>query len=250
MKVYQLLEQDDPYAPVDLTRGGEGVISLKDKKADKQFIELVRGECGDWLKACQAGNNVVYRGMQDTGPESFLIGGRIRPDRRPLQMPQEAHELLHLAYLELGLKATRKNSLFCTCEFPTAKAWGDVFIVFPRDGWSVTAWQSGETGYSFYDHKLLAMRAASMTDDQDEVVKLLAKNLQEEDSAKSLDSTAELTPYLKEEWVDMLVTGGSYIGFRMIPKATTSTTDQAYRFLQIIRALGLEKAKNVSYLLG
>ena len=75
----------------------------------------------------------------------------IRQDRTAVQMTSHQHERLDKAFKELGLKATRKNGVFCSTSRTIAGEWGSsTFIIFIKDGWSGTVFDKCKDTYAFY----------------------------------------------------------------------------------------------------
>lgn len=70
--------------------------------------------------------------------EDFLILNRIE-NRKPKDISMNYHNLINKALINAGFRANRSNSLFCTSAFEFAKnyaALGNVYVVFPYDGFS------------------------------------------------------------------------------------------------------------------
>ena len=219
MRLLEIVDRSkDEYSPIRLL--GTHVST------PEEVIKLIEGHCSTVLAAYRQAGGVLYRGVSDVRDnDSPVITAKIRQDRRPVHKDRQAHELLHQAFIELGLKATRKNSIFCTAQDALAHDWGEAYIVFPKDGWTATVYSAGLKTYGFY-RQLQYVRAAESTFEINQwkkknpkltqepdmtVVGELAKILKREDAPKSISTAEGLAEIIKAGWADVLITGDSYV---------------------------------------
>lgn len=212
MKVYQLFE--DEYE----------LNSPKDKNLD-DLIQRIDNECSDMLAAYKKSKMVLFRGMNSSRD---IVETKIRPDRKPVEMSIDNHEALHNAFLEIGLKATRKNSIFCTTSAETASVWGDnTYIIFVKDGWTATIFSQFKKDYAFDRLQWLAAKF------KDDVPKLASEIVGL--GPKTIDTIDGLKNVLTEKYEDIIITGDSYIAI----KADALSTKY------ILKELGLSKSINI-----
>lgn len=208
MKVYELLEEFNRYEIHDLTAPSEKEVEKVDNA--ENLAAIIRKNCSMMLKAYQKSGTVLLRGMKSEVPAAITA---IRPDRKPVDMADETHERLHDAFLQAGLKATRKNSIFCTTSLHIARDWGyNTYIIFIKDGWAGTVFKDFKTEYSFFNMSGLGWKYEH--DDKKKAIKNMADEIKKFKPI-SFNSTSELVDVLEDQYVDILITGDSYIGLRL-----------------------------------
>lgn len=167
-------------------------------KNDDHLVAIIQQNCKIMLNAYQQTGRVLYRGIKGSDK---VITTKIRLARKPMQMNRDSHDKLHNAFIELGLKATRRNSIFCTARWDIASVWGSVYVIFVLDGWEGTIFEKQKKDYSFF-----TMQHIGRGDDIDQMKKEIAKL-----KPKSFNSTADLVSILKSKYADIIITGDSYI---------------------------------------
>ena len=167
------------------------------------LVQIISNNCSDMVAAYRAADRVLLRGA-GSSEDSFVTN--IRPDRYPVQMDSAAHEDLHLAFLKLGLTATRKNSIFCTTNYGIARSWGSsIYAIFVKDGWTGTVFSEHKIGYSFHAMEKIARYP--------DLGKMLNKLKQQ--GPISFNDPIGLTKVLAQKYEDIIITGSSYIGIRL-----------------------------------
>ena len=201
MKVAELLENNQ-YDIHDLSdiRNGSG---LSIEGTVEGIAKYIRTNCSEMLQAYEHAELYLYRGMQSTAKR---VATKIRPDRKPVEMNKKAHDMLHAAFIKLGLKATRTNSIFCTTKIGTAATWGPPYLIFVKNGWHGTIFENIKKSYAFDKLQKYADQAKDVTD--------LAKLINKE-HPKDFSTAAELQEVLTKQYYDILLTGDSYIGIRI-----------------------------------
>jgi hypothetical protein len=231
MKVYELFESNgsitnavdslinakekskskfDKYASNDLFHSTDKEVSVV-KSAD-HFTKVIRDNCSEILKAYETSGKILYRGIYAYDREGIITA--IRPDRKPVEMRKDLHELLHLAFLKAGLKATRKNSIFCTTSPEIADDWGQVYVIFPKDGWKATIFETHKKDYTFYAMSNMKYEINDWTAPKDQIVDTLVKSLKNMEPM-AINNSTEMAHVLSEGYEDILLTGNSYIAVKV-----------------------------------
>lgn len=191
--------------------------SNSDLSLDEMVIAIKR-DCGEMLRAYRQTRTLLFRGIYEAKEEVF-VQGRVRPDRRPVMMRPEAHDLIEKAMQKIGLKATRKNSLFCTTNEVFTKKWGPPFILFVEDGWSATVFHDFNRGYGFGILAAAARTILNVDDnkydpDEDVQVDRMVDELMSR-MPEAMNSTKGLAEILTVKFDDIMITGNKYYGLRM-----------------------------------
>lgn len=205
MKLDELLEARRPLRDVDPAK----------------LAEELEARCSTFVGAYrQTYPLVIYRGV--SGPtmdaEIGTIGQwiTIRKNRRPVHMNPEKHKRLDRLFSELGIKATRSNSIFCTTSKTIADDWGKTHIIFVRDGWTGTVFETRKKGYAFQ-----ALSGAATAFEDDEYAKDAILNMK----PKSFSTEAELIEVIKARYEDILITGNSYVALPTQTRVTAEVLD-------------------------
>jgi len=183
---------------------------------NKKIVKFITKNCGTMLDAYQKTGRVLYRGM-DT--DHKVVYTNIRPDRRPIEMNPEIHNFSIEWFEDLGLKAHRGNSIFCSAKEETAQEWGrgECHIIFVRDGWNGTIFEGRRNSYVFHDierygNRLLGAQLKKSSElelkELSEKILLNLKTL----GPKNFSTSEELQIILKKGYKDILITGKDYIG--------------------------------------
>lgn len=226
MKVYELFEAEQ-----DRARDGIDPVAVA--------AEL-RQKCSTFVDAYRSTHHVLIRGIADTkgmpGKESAFVHFPIRQDRRPQQMVPHSHELINTAMQQLGLRAHRGNSIFCTSNSKIAKAWGNVYAVFPEDGWTGTVFEEVKRGYSFYqlNHDAFLLQNLQR-DDKEAKMRRAIEALK----PRSFDTSAELHEIIQEGYEDILITGSGYYGLAMVVKGGV-LSPRTKKIAQVFEELGIK----------
>lgn len=93
----------------------------------EQVARDILENCQPFLKI--AGNNKIFRGTKESTEDFFV--GTVNKNRIPRDSDQKFHDDMIAAMDELGFKAHRGNSLFCTGDIDRASYYGEVFVIFP-----------------------------------------------------------------------------------------------------------------------
>lgn len=169
-----------------------------------ELADLIRAEAGEMVKAYQLTNGYLYRGR--TANSTPFIPIRIRPDRRPVDMQGSQHELLHRAFKEAGLQATRKNGIFCSTQQKIANDWGDTTtIIFVKDGWVGTVFDRLKNDYAYF-----ALSASGQSEEtEDNKIEAIKKDITRY-GGRSFGTASELANIIDNEYADVIISGNSY----------------------------------------
>lgn len=172
-------------------------------KNHDQVVEIIKANCSEIIGSYQKAGNCLWRGIRDA--KKPVIISDIRQHRLPVQMAPKAHFALEKAFTELGLTANRSNSIFCSAHVHVAGDWGDIYAVFPKNGWSGTVFNTQVDDYNFY-----ALQSAARQYIGSRNFDMLVDQIK--DMEPSVITPANLDGVLSEKFYDVLITGSSYIG--------------------------------------
>lgn len=172
------------------------------ESTDDELIAKIQSECSDMIKAINQSDVFLLRGIREgvTKP----IEKTIHQERNPIFMPHFQHKVLLDAFKNLGLKANRGNSIFCTTDSDVAQIWGTVCYIFPKNGWSATVFQKIKRGY-VYD-EIYDVEAGDSYEESVTIWTDLLKTLK----PLSIDTLEGFAKVLKARYDDILITGTSY----------------------------------------
>lgn len=131
-----------------------------------QYFSYIEKNCSEYLAAVRAANgNLLFRGQDDASQPLFVAYPRA--DREPKDSDPEAQKLLD-NYLSLcGFKALRSNSIFTSADRDQASNYGDVFAIFPKNGFSFT-WSTKHDDLVIHSPSELGLQGEE--DDAEEVL--------------------------------------------------------------------------------
>ena len=134
----------------------------QDLASAEEVIKLLNKNCSEIVSIYKSRKNkFLYRGIMseksrdkwtgDTHDADFIFG-KSREDRKTVDIDKSDHEVLHNAFLKLGLKATRKNSIFTVTDKGEAEDWGKIYIIFPFSNTEITWFNLSQlrTEYTYY----------------------------------------------------------------------------------------------------
>lgn len=199
-----------------------------DASSAEKLVEILQSECSDIISAYSASGKMLFRGENNN---SSIFTKKIRPNRIPVEMKQDAHKLIHKYMLANGMEATRMNSIFCSGKYDIAESWGStVYAVFPRNGWKAS-WFNGlsQSEYSFTELANMAYDArnkeygGSGKIDMDDFNRMLT-HFFKKNPPVTTSSPEELAGYLSTDPFEIMVTGDSYIAIRYSVLETNAGT--------------------------
>ena len=146
---YQIKNSSDPKIKAELQAKIDRLYdSLGNRKKEfssiiEKIVPIIKSKCSEFLPTIQK-TGFLYRGITVKENKNRLaFRAHSRDYRAPTHSNAAANKLFNDAMEELGLTATRTNSVFATGAFGTAGSFGKVYIFFPCNGshytWSETA---------------------------------------------------------------------------------------------------------------
>lgn len=217
MRVCDLLENFDRFALHDLSSPESKEINPV--KSDEHLVDILNTQCSIMVEAYRASGNVLYRGLSDEhkivstrkistlGNGADIIVTGIRTDRKPVQMNAAMHQILVDAFKRLGLSTNRKNGIFTSTQVEVASTWGTAYVVFVKDGWKGLVFEGEKHDYSFYNLRDFASKNLWNDEYTDKKLDLDIESLR----PLEFNSAHELARILKEKYLEVLISGDSYI---------------------------------------
>jgi len=96
-------------------------------------LNLIERDCKPYLNDLPKGKH-LYRGIQDLDTNNTRVSFtklQVRQSRAPRDTRQIEHEIVDKIMKEVGLVATRSNSIFTQASPDGLKDYGEVYLVFP-----------------------------------------------------------------------------------------------------------------------
>jgi len=186
----------DPYGIHDLTAKNPNFAAVK--KADR-IAQIIEENCGQMLNAYRESGQYLYRGIKFAHAPVIITA--IRPDRKAGYLSDNLHNRLITIFTDLGIKANRANSIFCSANPLIAGGWGNIYIIFVKNGWTGTVFEKVKKGY-VYDK----------ISNLDPYGKYLINRIQELGPTEV--TPKNLVQVLDTKFDDVLITGESYIALR------------------------------------
>lgn len=128
-----------------------------------QLGEFIKTNCSEYLFELKSSvKNNLFRGMglKNESPPIFL--GQSRNDRRPKDSDYSMQTVIDDRLQKLGYTALRRNSIFCTTNMNTASGYGNIYVIFPLNGFSFTWSENIED--LFYSVNLDSEQIAELND--------------------------------------------------------------------------------------
>lgn len=97
-----------------------------------KLIKNIARECSQVLPYYRKAKKVLFRGT--SGPEAFI--GRSIENRRPKDSDRNLQKYYDMILRSQGFKALRSNSIFTTSSIKYARSYGDLYIIFPKNGFA------------------------------------------------------------------------------------------------------------------
>jgi len=99
--------------------------------------QLLKTECSEILEILKSQQCLVlFRGVRDT--PSAVFQGNGRKNRRPKDSTHSVSQVFNYCLQHLGFPARRDNSTFVTTNSRLAEEFGNVYMIFPKNGFKFT----------------------------------------------------------------------------------------------------------------
>lgn len=102
----------------------------------------IERDCSEFLTVSRAreNNRFLFRGFKSARPDFFA--GRAYNERKPRDTVPKMQEAVDEWLSRNGFSALRSNSIFTTADPIVAKKYGNVYAVFPKNGFHYTWFQN------------------------------------------------------------------------------------------------------------
>jgi hypothetical protein len=125
------------------------IASERTKAAESKKIALaglakkIEAQCSDAIAVYRQVNKVLLRGSSTSNGNVFI--GRSWETRKPRDSSKQAQKIFDEILSADGIEALRRNSIFTTGSIDQASVYGEIFIIFPRDGFKFS-WCTKKAG--------------------------------------------------------------------------------------------------------
>jgi hypothetical protein len=132
------------------------IQQMKMEHVDPKLIRalaFIDKNCQQFLKEMKKSKKLMFHGFKsDLNPNEIFIG-KPRFDREPSDTEKNHQDFLDKALTSNGFKALRSNSIFCSSSVNQTEDYGEVYIIFPLDGFSFT-WSTIHSDWVIKEHDL------------------------------------------------------------------------------------------------
>lgn len=105
---------------------------------EAKYFSIIEKECSQFLVEMKKAKKLLYRG---TNNAADVFYGKPHIKRRPTDTSPLIQLKVDKLLTAAGFKALRSNSIFASSSYGQAEEYGDVYIIFPKNGYSFT-WSS------------------------------------------------------------------------------------------------------------
>jgi hypothetical protein len=151
-----------------------GITYEEDDVRLLKALTFIDNHCQQFLNDAKKAKNYIFRGLRNS-PDSIFIG-KSRLKRMAKDTTPENHIRLNKMLKACGFKARRDNSIFCTPSTSAAKEFGDIFFIFPIDGFSYT-WSTIHKDWVIEFKNLISKDFVSKIDSHSESLKYYATHI-------------------------------------------------------------------------
>jgi hypothetical protein len=114
------------------------IVKLQSTKQAKNpavdaLVKTIAKECSQVISVYRKTDTVLLRGTNGK-PKAFM--GRSWNNREPKDSSTDAQKLYDMALKSMGFTALRSNSIFTTSDTGQASNYGDVYYIFPKNGFA------------------------------------------------------------------------------------------------------------------
>lgn len=138
----------------------QSIAMAQSKLGPSKFIQKLETECSEFLAVMRKTKLPLYRGVY-TSKDTFY--GVPRTNRSTKDSSPTFQIAFDGILKSKGFTALRSNSIFCTSNLEQASGYGDVFLIFPVNGFTFTWSQTRDDVAIDYDdlHQFLPKKASS-----------------------------------------------------------------------------------------
>jgi hypothetical protein len=113
-------------------------LNKQEQEKAEYVAEYIKKHCSDILDLYRSNGSVFYRGTKSPSYDSYAFVSQSRQDRRPKDSGRNTTIYFDNVLSSAGFTALRSNSIFVTSKIGLADDYGDVFMVFPFNGFTYT----------------------------------------------------------------------------------------------------------------
>ena len=113
-------------------------LNKQEQEKAEYIAEYIKKHCSDILDLYRSNGRVFYRGSTSPSSDSYAFVSQSRQDRRPKDSARDTTIYFDNVLSSAGFTALRSNSIFVTSRISFAEKYGDVFMVFPFNGFTYT----------------------------------------------------------------------------------------------------------------
>jgi hypothetical protein len=104
-------------------------------------MSMIKRDCSEALNEMKRADNFLYRGLrmsqyQEGMPNIFV--GKPRENRKAKDSATDVQEKFDNLLKEAGFQALRSNSIFCSGNKSQASGYGEMYCIFPKNGYACT----------------------------------------------------------------------------------------------------------------
>lgn len=141
-KIWSLYPDADTYKNKDVKalQAQRKEIENRVSLVNDELIKYIETNCSDFLKHLKTSKKFLYRGIKGTkkfNPNKPFVG-RSPVNRKPRDSSKLSQEMFDNYLLSKGFTALRSNSIFATSNYTRAWKFGNVYLIFPKNGFSYT----------------------------------------------------------------------------------------------------------------
>jgi len=103
---------------------------------EAKYFSIIDKECSEYVKVIKQAKEILYRGSDTYNTKAYY--GKPHEKRKPMDTHDSIQAKFDAILDAVGFKAKRSNSVFCTSDYGQASNYGNVFYIFPKNGFSFT----------------------------------------------------------------------------------------------------------------
>jgi len=121
----------------EITKGmiKPGIHSSPNESRDK-IVNFIKKNCSQILYSYEQHNKFLYHGVDNILSCREVIFGKQKNGRKPLGTDINIHNKLNTILRKCGFKSVRSNSIFCISNIWLAEEFGEIFVIFPLNGFN------------------------------------------------------------------------------------------------------------------
>jgi hypothetical protein len=135
---------------IDELKPGQKKKFVPSNTKEGQTFTTFLNQCSESIIAMKEAKGFLYRGL-NANADIFI--GRPRENRKAKDTSAPLHREMDKLFSAAGFTALRSNSIFCSGDINTADTYGDLYIIFPINGFSFTWSPIVDDLYQYFQNK-------------------------------------------------------------------------------------------------